>query len=101
GAFQLGIGDSHISAKGKVGPQLDLAVQLQSLHLNDLLPSKEGTLKGSLLLRGPAHTPVVIFVLNGTSLRWNDFLANQFALHGHLPWRGNNGKLTLQAHELE
>nr|WP_241547329.1 translocation/assembly module TamB domain-containing protein [Xylella fastidiosa] len=80
---------------------LDLAVQLQSLHLNDLLPSKEGTLKGSLLLRGPAHTPDVIVDLNGTSLRWNDYRAKQFALHGHLPWRGNNGKLTLQAQELE
>ncbi|KQH72978.1 translocation/assembly module TamB domain-containing protein [Xylella fastidiosa subsp. sandyi] len=101
GAFQIGIGDSHISAKGKVGPHLDLAVQLQSLHLNDLLPSKEGTLKGSLLLKGPAHTPDVIVDLNGTSLRWNDYRAKQFALHGHLPWRGNNGKLTLQAQELE
>ncbi|AXI83044.1 translocation/assembly module TamB domain-containing protein [Xylella taiwanensis] len=101
GALQLGIGDSHVSAKGKLGPHVDLAVQLQSLHLNDLLPGEEGSLKGSLLLRGPAQTPDLVVDLSGSDLRWNDYRAKQLALHGHLPWRGSGGKLTLQAQALE
>ncbi|HHW4679046.1 MAG TPA: translocation/assembly module TamB domain-containing protein [Xylella sp.] len=101
GAFQLGIGDSHVSAKGKIGTRLDLVVQMQPLHLNDLLPGEEGSLKGSLLLKGALQTPDLLVDLGGNGLRWNEYRAKQVALHGHLPWQGSGGKLTLHAQGLE
>ena len=97
GELTLSIGNSRLSARGRVGDRLDVSAQLQPLQLDDLLPGAAGTLRGSVQLRGRRDAPDISADLTGSGLRWNDYAAETLSLRGQLPWRGNAGELTLPA----
>ncbi|WP_313214865.1 translocation/assembly module TamB domain-containing protein, partial [Stenotrophomonas acidaminiphila] len=101
GDVRLVMGDSRIEAKGKVGDRLDVDARLQPLHLSDLLPGASGSLAGTLQLRGTPAQPDVTADLRGDGLRWDDWKAGQASISGHLPWKGDNGALQVQASAVE
>ena len=101
GKLELALGNSQVSAQGKVGSQLDVQAQLQPLQLDDLLPGSSGSLAGSLALRGRSDSPDITADLRGSGLRWGDYQADSVSLVGELPWRGRQGQLALQASQLQ
>ena len=50
GEIALGLGSSRIDAKGRVADTLDVDARFSPLQLNDLLPTGEGMLRGTLKL---------------------------------------------------
>ena len=106
GELALGLGNSRIEAKGRIGGAkagnaLAVDARFAPLHLDDLLPSAAGTLQGTLALRGRRDAPDIATDLNGNSLRWNEWRADALQAHGRLPWRGGNGALVVDARGLE
>lgn len=101
GQLQLSLGNSRITAKGKVGDQLDIAAQLQPLQLDDVLPGATGTMRGQLQVSGRRDAPDITADLVGNGLRWNDYSAQSISLRGRLPWRGSDGQLALQGTAIE
>ena len=102
GQLDLRLGDSRVRAEGRVaGERLDLAAQLQPLHLDDLLPGGSGTVHGSLHMTGTRQAPNLQADLQGRGLHWNDWSAETVDLRGRLPWRGGGGDLVLIGSELQ
>ncbi|PMR86228.1 translocation/assembly module TamB domain-containing protein [Xanthomonas arboricola] len=101
GQLQLSLGNSRITAKGKVGDQLDIAAQLQPLQLDDVLPGATGTMRGQLQVSGKRDAPDITADIVGNGLRWNDYSAQSISLRGRLPWRGSDGQLALQGTAIE
>nr|WP_250064158.1 translocation/assembly module TamB domain-containing protein [Stenotrophomonas mori] len=101
GDLHLVLGDSRVEAKGKVGDRLDVDATLEPLRLSDLLPEATGSLAGTLRLRGTPAQPDITAHLRGSGLQWEDWKADQVSLEGHLPWKGGDGTLQLQAAAVE
>ncbi|HWI24374.1 MAG TPA: translocation/assembly module TamB, partial [Lysobacter sp.] len=106
GELALGLGNSRVDAKGRIGGAnannaLAVDARFAPLHLDDLLPSAGGTLQGTLNLRGRRDAPDVAVDLTGNGLRWNEWRADALQAHGRLPWHGNGGALVLDARGLE
>jgi translocation and assembly module TamB len=106
GELALGLGNSRVDAKGRIGGAqannvLAVDARFAPLHLDDLLPSAGGTLQGTLNLRGRRDAPDVAADLTGNGLRWNAWRADALQAHGRLPWRGNGGSLVLDARGLD
>ena len=91
GEIALGLGSSRIDAKGRVGDTLDVAAQVSPLQLNDLSPTGEGVLRGTLKLTGARTQPNIDVDLAGQSLRWADWKAGTLRARGRLPWRAGAG----------
>ena len=96
GTLRLSLGDSRVTASGKVGDRLDIDARFEPLQLGDLMPGAAGGLRGQVQVKGSRDAPDISADLVGSSLRWDDWSAESFSLKGHLPWRGDNGALALQ-----
>ncbi len=101
GDVALGLGESRLTAKGRVASNIDIDANFAPLHLNDLLPEGNGTLRGNLRLRGARSTPDVDVDLTGDALRFGDYRAEHLIAKGKLPWRTGNGQLLVDASGLE
>lgn len=102
GEIALGLGSSRIDAKGRVSDTLDVAATFSPLQLNDLLPSGEGVLRGTLKLTGARTQPNIDVDLTGQSLRWDDWKAGALRARGRLPWRaGAAGAMSIDGENVE
>ena len=97
GDVALGLGESRLTAKGRMAANIDLDANFAPLHLNDLLPDGNGTLRGNVHLRGPRTTPDVDVDLTGDALGFGDYRAAHLVAKGKLPWRSGNGQLLVDA----
>lgn len=93
GEVVLGLGDSRIDAHGKLAQALELDAAFAPLHLADLLPDADGSLRGTLQLRGARDAPDVTAALTGDGLRYGEWRADTLVANGRLPWRGSGGAL--------
>ncbi len=96
GDIRLQIGNSRVQAKGKVGDRLEVDAQLEPLHLDDLLPGGSGSMQGTVQLRGTTRQPDITADLQGSGLQWDSWKAGHISIKGRLPWRGDNGALSVQ-----
>ncbi len=101
GDVALGLGQSRLTAKGRMASNIELDANFAPLHLNDLLPNGDGTLRGNVHLRGARTAPDVDVDLTGDALRWGDYRAQQLVAKGKLPWRNGSGQLLVEASGLE
>ncbi len=102
GEIALGLGSSRIEAKGRVAETLDVAATFSPLQLNDLLPTGDGVLRGTLKLSGARTQPNIDVDLIGQSLRWDDWKAGSLRANGRLPWRaGADGALSIDGENVE
>ncbi|MGV8923945.1 MAG: translocation/assembly module TamB domain-containing protein, partial [Thermomonas sp.] len=101
GDVALGLGQSRLTARGRMASNIELDANFAPLHLNDLLPNGNGTLRGSLRLRGARTTPDVDVDLTGDALRFGDYRAEHLIAKGKLPWQSGNGQLLVDASGLE
>lgn len=101
GELALSLGNSRITAHGSVGDRIDIDAAFQPLQLDDLLPDSVGSLRGTMRLRGPRNAPDVDADLTGNGLRWNDWSADTISINGRLPWRGDQGRLTVRGSNLQ
>ena len=102
GAIALGLGNSRIDARGRVADTLDVDAKFSPLQLNDLLPTGEGVLRGTLELSGARAQPNIDVDLAGQSLRYDSWKAGLLRARGRLPWRaGSAGALSIDGENLE
>ena len=101
GDVALGLGQSRLTAKARMASNIELDANFAPLHLNDLLPDGNGSLRGSLRLRGARTAPDVDVDLTGDALRFGDYRAERLIAKGKLPWRNGNGQLLVDASGLE
>jgi translocation and assembly module TamB len=102
GEVALTLGASRVDAKGRVAETLDIDATFAPLQLNDLLPTAEGTLRGTLRLSGPRAQPDIAIDLAGQSLRYEDWTADALRARGRLPWRaGTAGALSIDGENVE
>jgi translocation and assembly module TamB len=100
GDIALGLGQSRLTAKGRLAASIELDAKFAPLQLNDLLPDGNGSLRGTLRLRGARNAPDVDVDLAGDALRYGDYRAEHLNAKGKLPWRNGNGLLLVDASSL-
>ena len=101
GDVALSLGGSRLDARGRIGDTLQVDARFAPLQLNDLWPDADGSLRGTLQLRGPRSAPDIDADLAGSGLRWNDWRAASLQARGRLPWRGGAGALDIDAQGLD
>ena len=102
GEIAVGLGSSRIDAKGRVADTIDIDAKFSPLQLNDLLPTGEGVLRGTLKLTGARTQPNIDVDLAGQSLRYDDWKAESLRVSGRLPWRaGTAGALSIDGENVE
>lgn len=102
GDLQLRVGQSRVTAEGRVSDSLDIKASFDPLRLDDLMPGAEGTIAGHLRLTGPRTNPNLDAMdLSGTGLTWNEWSAQTLNVNGRLPWRGQNGQLAIRGSDLQ
>ncbi|MEO5630042.1 MAG: translocation/assembly module TamB domain-containing protein [Thermomonas sp.] len=101
GDVALALGQSRVTATGRMAATIELDANFAPLQLNDLLPDGNGSLRGSLRLRGARTAPDVDVDLVGDGLRYGDYRAGHVVAKGKLPWRSGNGLLLIDASALE
>lgn len=97
GDVVLALGQSRLTAKGRMAADIELDANFAPLQLNDLLPSGNGSLRGSLRLRGARTAPDLDVDLVGDALRYGNYRAQHLVAKGKLPWRNGNGLLLVDA----
>jgi translocation and assembly module TamB len=100
GEAALRIGGSTVDLRGGFGARYDLDARFEPLQLNDLLAGAEGSVQGTLALRGPASAMDITAQLRGDSLRWGDQRAGTLRLAGALPARGGTGQFEVDGTDL-
>ena len=73
GEVALGVGGSHIDAKGKVAQALDVDAKFSPLQLDDLLPDAAGSLRGTLSVSGARNAPDLAVDLAGSGLKYGGY----------------------------
>lgn len=102
GDIALALGASRIDAKGRIAERYDIDARVSPLQLDDLLPSAQGALRGTLRLTGPRAAPDVAIDLDGRGVRVAGYAADAVQARGRLPWRaGDAGALTVEATGVE
>ena len=101
GDIALTLGDSRIDARGRLASAIEVDASLAPLHLDDLLPSGKGVLRGTLKLRGARTAPDVAVDLTGSGLAFGDYRATRLRAQGALPWRRGDGTLRIDASGLQ
>ena len=101
GDVALALGQSRLTAKGRMAANIELDANFAPLSVNDLLPDGNGSLRGTLRLRGARTAPDVDVDLVGNALRYGDYRAQHLIAKGKLPWRNGNGLLLVDASGLE
>ena len=98
GTVALTLGDSRVDAKGRIAERFDVDATFAPLHLEDLLPTAQGALRGTLRLTGPRAQPDIAIDLTGNGVRVAGYTAESLRAQGRLPWRdGAVGALTVDA----
>ncbi|MFS8136784.1 MAG: translocation/assembly module TamB domain-containing protein [Thermomonas sp.] len=97
GDVALTLGQSRVTAKGRMAATMELDASFAPLQLNDLLPTGNGTLRGTLQLRGARTAPDVTVDLVGDAIHYGDYRATHMLAKGELPWRNGNGDLLVDA----
>jgi translocation and assembly module TamB len=97
GDVALALGQSRVNAKGRMAADLELDASFAPLQLNDLLPTGNGRLRGSVQVRGARTTPDVTVDLVGDALHYGAYRATHLVAKGKLPWRDGNGDLLVDA----
>ncbi len=102
GDVALALGQSRLTAKGRMASNIDIDANFAPLQLNDLLPDGNGSLRGNVHLRGARNAPDVDVDLVGEALRYGDYRAGHVVAKGTLPWQAlkgaaGNGLLRLDA----
>jgi len=102
GDIAVALGSSRIDAKGRVADTIDIDAKFSPLQLNDLLPTGEGVLRGTLKLTGTRTQPNIDVDLAGQSLRYDDWKAESLRVNGRLPWRaGAAGALSVDGENVD
>ena len=102
GEIAVGLGSSRIDAKGRVADTIDIDAKFLPLQLNDLLPTGEGVLRGTLKLTGARTQPNIDVDLAGQSLRYDAWKAESLRVNGRLPWRaGATGALSVDGENVD
>lgn len=101
GTVALVLGGSRIDAKGRVADTLDIDASFAPLQLNDLFPTGEGALRGTLRLTGARAQPNIEIDLSGQSLRYDTWKAASLRVRGRLPWRAGDGALAVDGETVE
>lgn len=96
GQVKLAVGESRLTASGKVGDRLDIDARFEPLQLSDLLPGAKGGLRGTVQVSGRRDAPDITADLVGNTLDWDGYSAESISLKGRLPWSGDSGALALQ-----
>ena len=89
------LGESRISAEGRIGATLALDLSLQPLRLADLAEGAAGQLEGTLRVQGPRSAPGLVADLEASKLRWGDLQLETGSVRGDLPAAGERGSLVL------
>ncbi|MDI1252328.1 translocation/assembly module TamB domain-containing protein [Thermomonas sp.] len=97
GDVVLALGQSRVTAKGRMASNIELDANFAPLQLNDLLPDGNGSVRGSLHLRGARTAPDVDVDLVGDALGYGNYRAQHLVAKGKLPWRNGNGLLLVDA----
>jgi translocation and assembly module TamB len=100
GDVALALGQSRLTAKGRMAANIELDASFAPLQLHDLLPDGGGSLRGDVHLRGARNAPDVDVDLVGEALRYGDYRAGHVVAKGKLPWHaggGGNGLLLVDA----
>ncbi|MEO6155652.1 MAG: translocation/assembly module TamB, partial [Thermomonas sp.] len=97
GDVALAVGQSRVTATGRMAANIELDADFAPLQLHDLLPDGNGSLRGTLHLRGARTQPDVDVDLVGDALRFGDYRAEHLKARGKLPWRTGNGQLLVDA----
>ncbi|WMJ71012.1 translocation/assembly module TamB domain-containing protein [Stenotrophomonas sp. 24(2023)] len=100
GQLKLALGNSHVTASGKVGDRLDIDARFEPLQLSDLLPGADGGLRGQVQVKGPRDAPDITADLVGDHLSWDGYGAEAISIKGRLPWRGDSGTLAVQGQQV-
>lgn len=100
GELKLTVGSSRVTASGKVGDRLDIDARFEPLQLSDLLPGADGGLRGQVQVKGPRDAPDITADLVGNNLNWDGYGAESLSIKGHLPWRGDSGRLAVQGQQV-
>ncbi|MBW8369218.1 MAG: translocation/assembly module TamB domain-containing protein [Arenimonas sp.] len=100
GDAALRIGDSVIDLAGDFGARYDLQARFAPLLLDDVLAGAQGSLQGTVSLRGTATAPDITAQLQGDSLRWGDQSAATLQLKGTLPATGSAGLIEAEASDV-
>lgn len=95
GDIALTLGASRIDAKGRIADDLDIDATFAPLRVSDLLPTAQGTVRGSLHLRGARARPDIDVDLVGQALGYDDWRADTLRARGRLPWRTGDGALDI------
>lgn len=94
-------GDNQLQAAGKVWPQWQLQSQLSLGSLSQLLSSVQGSLEGTVQVRGETRSPRLSGQLNGTSLAQGSLGLSELEAHfDNLGIGPQTQKLTLAARGL-
>lgn len=101
GDVALRLGQSHVVASGKLAATLTVDARLEPLQLQDVLPSGNGVLRGSVHLRGARNAPDVEADLSGDALAFGDYRVDRLRAKGRLPWRNGDGALSIDAQGLQ
>ncbi|MGN6152371.1 MAG: translocation/assembly module TamB domain-containing protein, partial [Lysobacteraceae bacterium] len=102
GTVALTLGGSRVDAKGRIAERFDVDATFAPLHLEDLLPTAQGALRGTLRLTGPRAQPDIAVDLTGNGVRVAGYTAGSLRAQGRLPWRdGAVGALTVDATGVE
>jgi translocation and assembly module TamB len=104
GHADLGIrlGDSAVRVRGDPGNGRDLAIEIESLQLADLLPDAGGVLSGRLRVRGVGDAARVEGRLGGSNLRYQDQRAAQVEIELATPLDlSGGGRLQVSAQDAE
>ncbi|MFN7211524.1 MAG: translocation/assembly module TamB domain-containing protein [Lysobacteraceae bacterium] len=97
---ELAAGDGRLVARGRVAPDLDLALESRRVSLSPWWTGATGVVDGGLSLAGPLDHPGVEANLVLVDARLGDTMIERLALRGALPARGD-GRLVLRADALQ
>jgi translocation and assembly module TamB len=87
GDLALRLGDSQVTAKGRIAQALQVDAKFEPLQLADWLPGAGGALRGTLQLRGARTAPDIDVDLAGTQLHYGSWSAGALQARGRLPWQ--------------
>jgi translocation and assembly module TamB len=101
GDVALGLGNSRVTARGRIASTIEVDANLAPLQLGDLLPDGRGMLRGTLRLRGARNAPDIDIDLAGNDIAFGDYRADHLQATGRLPWNAGNGALLVEARGLQ
>lgn len=97
GEVDLSLGQSRVQATAAITDTLDVDAQLSPLLLADFMPGAAGRVSGQVQLDGRRSAPDIRADLEAADVAFGDYRAARARIQGHLPWRGGDGQMTVDA----